>query len=149
MVDRDEAIRQGRPHRVATMVCRDPRGRVLGYRRPEHVSRFPGHHVWLIGGAVEVGESFDKEAISDGSGVRGSVTTASCTPSQCGLIAPRQRNVKTNRTRAWTPCSSTGSRHGRLGEAGCREVIREPLFVPDGLDVLRQPGLGPQSGVTP
>ncbi|MFH9987395.1 NUDIX domain-containing protein [Streptomyces luteogriseus] len=31
-------------------------------RRPEQMSRFPGHHDRLIGGAVEVGESCEEAA---------------------------------------------------------------------------------------
>ena len=50
------------------------------------------------------------QAISAGSGKTSSRTTASCTPSQYGLMAPRQRNLKANRTPARTPNSSPSSR---------------------------------------
>ncbi|MFC9130637.1 NUDIX domain-containing protein [Streptomyces sp. NPDC057099] len=49
-------------HRVATTVCRDSEGRVLVHRRQEGVSRFPGQCNWLIGGAAEVGESYEEAA---------------------------------------------------------------------------------------
>jgi isopentenyldiphosphate isomerase len=62
VVDRDEAIRRGWLHRIATTVCRDPAGRVLVHRRPDHDSRFPGQYNWLVGGAVNVGESYPAAA---------------------------------------------------------------------------------------
>jgi isopentenyldiphosphate isomerase len=57
VVERGEAIRHGWLHRVATSVCRDSDGRILVHRRPNDVSRFPGQYNWLIGGAVDVGET--------------------------------------------------------------------------------------------
>ncbi|MFD3374835.1 MULTISPECIES: NUDIX hydrolase [unclassified Streptomyces] len=62
IVDRGEAIRRGWLHRVATVVCRDTEGRILVHRRPEHATRFPGRYNWLLGGAVEVGESYEEAA---------------------------------------------------------------------------------------
>ncbi|MDQ0991792.1 AraC-like DNA-binding protein [Streptomyces sp. V3I7] len=50
------------------------------------------------------------QAISAGSGVIASPTAASCTPSQYGLITPRHRNLKANRTGARTPSSSVSLR---------------------------------------
>ncbi|MFD1372944.1 NUDIX domain-containing protein [Actinoplanes sichuanensis] len=58
VVGRDEAIRRGWLHRVATTVCRDEQGRFLVYRRAEGLSRFPGLHEVSFGGAVQVGESY-------------------------------------------------------------------------------------------
>lgn len=62
MVDRGEAIRRRWLHRVATTVCREPGGRILVHRRPDHVSRFPGQYNWLVGGAVGVGETYPAAA---------------------------------------------------------------------------------------
>ncbi|MGW2583338.1 NUDIX domain-containing protein [Streptomyces virginiae] len=62
VVDRAEAIRERRLHRVATIVCRDGDGRILVHRRPDHASRFPGQYNWMLGGAVEVGESYEEAA---------------------------------------------------------------------------------------
>ncbi|MEY9989082.1 hypothetical protein ABIE67_001114 [Streptomyces sp. V4I8] len=42
VVSRSEAIRHGWLHRIATIVCRAPSGRLLVHRRPDHASRFPG-----------------------------------------------------------------------------------------------------------
>lgn len=58
VVERGDAIRNRWLHRIATTVCRDADGRVLVHRRPDDVSRFPGRYNWLIGGAVDVGESY-------------------------------------------------------------------------------------------
>ncbi|MFJ8050995.1 NUDIX domain-containing protein [Streptomyces luteogriseus] len=152
VIDRDEAIREGRPHRVATTVCRDPRGRVLVYRRPEHVSRFPGHHDWLIGGAVEVGESYEEAAreLAEELGVRARVRlvfTFFCH----GAISPYWLGVhEAVVTEPLTPDPSEIAWHGWLGEAELREALRTWLFVPDGLDALRRhPDLGPRTAVTP
>lgn len=62
VVERDEAIRRGWLHRVATTVCRDGAGRVLVHRRADGHPRFPGHYDWLVGGAADVGESWEEAA---------------------------------------------------------------------------------------
>lgn len=62
VVARAEAIRQGWLHRVATIVCRDRDGRFLVHRRPDDASRFPGQFNWMLGGAAEVGESYEQAA---------------------------------------------------------------------------------------
>ncbi|MET9105003.1 NUDIX hydrolase [Streptomyces zhihengii] len=65
VVDRGEAIRERWMHRVATIVCRDGDGRILVHRRPDDVSRFPGQFNWMLGGAVEVGESYEEAAVRE------------------------------------------------------------------------------------
>ena len=62
VVSRREAIREGWLHRVAVTVCRDDRGRILVHRRSEQVSRFPGLYEVEVGGAVDVGESYEQAA---------------------------------------------------------------------------------------
>ncbi|MER7468338.1 NUDIX domain-containing protein [Streptomyces sp. NPDC097981] len=62
IVDRGEAIRERWLHRVATTVCRDADGRILVHRRPDDASRFPGQFNWMLGGAVDVGESYEEAA---------------------------------------------------------------------------------------
>lgn len=62
VVERGEAIERGWLHRVATVVCRDARGRVLVHRRARGMSRFPGQYNWLLGGAAAVGESYEEAA---------------------------------------------------------------------------------------
>ncbi|MFJ7587580.1 NUDIX hydrolase [Streptomyces sp. NPDC097617] len=62
VVERGEAIRERWLHRVATIVCRDADGRILVHRRPDNASRFPGQFNWMLGGAVDVGESYEGAA---------------------------------------------------------------------------------------
>lgn len=62
VVTRQEAIREGWLHRVAVTVCRDGRGRILVHRRSEQVSRFPGLYEVEVGGAANVGESYEQAA---------------------------------------------------------------------------------------
>ncbi len=141
VVDRDEAIRNGWLHRVATTVCRDPRGRVLVYRRPEHVSRFPGHYDWLFGGGVGVGESYEEAAareLAEELGVRAPVRfvfkflcRGAISPYWLGVheavvsetVAPDPGEV------AWC---------GWLSEREFQGALRRWVFVPDGVDALRR-----------
>ncbi|MFJ4687866.1 NUDIX hydrolase [Streptomyces sp. NPDC088789] len=62
VVDRAEAIRRRWLHRIATIVCRDPEGRVLVHRRPDDAALLPGGHNWMLGGAVGVSESYEQAA---------------------------------------------------------------------------------------
>lgn len=62
VVGRRQAVREGWLHRVAVTVCRDERGRILVHRRSERLSRFPGLHEVMAGGAVGVGESYEQAA---------------------------------------------------------------------------------------
>ncbi|MFG2307401.1 NUDIX domain-containing protein [Streptomyces sp. NPDC048566] len=62
VVGRREAVRRGWLHRIAVTLCRDDRGRVLVHRRSKHLSRFPGLHEVVVGGAVNVGESYEQAA---------------------------------------------------------------------------------------
>ncbi|MEV7026646.1 NUDIX domain-containing protein [Kitasatospora sp. NPDC093558] len=62
VVGRREAIRHGWLHRIATIVCRDPGGRILVHRRPADDRLFPGGLNWMVGGAVGVGESYEDAA---------------------------------------------------------------------------------------
>lgn len=65
VVDRGEAIRERWLHRVATIVCGDGDGRILVHRRPADVSHFPGQFNWMLGGAVDVGESYEDAATGE------------------------------------------------------------------------------------
>ncbi|MGH4036015.1 NUDIX hydrolase [Actinomycetota bacterium Odt1-20B] len=62
VVDRSEAIRRKWLHRIATIVCRDEDGRFLVHRRPDDSPRFPGQYNWMLGGAANVGESYEEAA---------------------------------------------------------------------------------------
>lgn len=65
VVDRDEAVRENWPHRIATTICRDRDGRILVLRRAETLSRFPGYYDVMVGGAVDVGESYEQAAVRE------------------------------------------------------------------------------------
>jgi 8-oxo-dGTP pyrophosphatase MutT (NUDIX family) len=65
IVERDEAVREKWPHRIAVTICRDREGRILVLRRAETLSRFPGHYDVLVGGAVDVGESYEEAAVRE------------------------------------------------------------------------------------
>ncbi|MZF84086.1 NUDIX domain-containing protein [Streptomyces sp. SID5643] len=152
VVDRDEAIRNGWPHRIATTVCRDPRGRVLVHRRPEHVSRFPGHYDWLIGGAVEVGESYEEAAareLAEELGVRARVRFVFKFLCR-GAISPYWLGVhEAVVSEPLTPDPSAIAWHGWVSEAELGEALRTGLFVPDGVEALRRhPGLSAPSAAT-
>ncbi|MFF7331667.1 NUDIX domain-containing protein [Streptomyces sp. NPDC090306] len=62
VVSRRQAVHEGWLHRVAVTVCRDERGRILVHRRSGQLSRFPGFHEVVAGGAVGVGESYERAA---------------------------------------------------------------------------------------
>ena len=61
-VSRRQAVQEGWLHRVAVTVCRDEQGRILVHQRSEQLSRFPGLYEVMVGGAVNVGESYVQAA---------------------------------------------------------------------------------------
>ncbi|MEU6051169.1 NUDIX domain-containing protein [Streptomyces xanthochromogenes] len=65
VVDRDEAVRENWSHRIATTICRDREGRILVLRRAETMSRFPGYYDVMVGGAVNVGETYEQAAVRE------------------------------------------------------------------------------------
>ncbi|MDW6064591.1 NUDIX domain-containing protein [Streptomyces sp. FXJ1.4098] len=65
IVERDEAVRENWPHRIATTICRDREGRILVLRRAETLSRFPGYYDVMVGGAVDVGEPYEEAAVRE------------------------------------------------------------------------------------
>jgi 8-oxo-dGTP pyrophosphatase MutT (NUDIX family) len=65
IVDRDEAVRENWLHRIAVTICRDRVGRILVLRRAETLSRFPGYYDVMVGGAVDVGESYEDAAVRE------------------------------------------------------------------------------------
>ncbi|MFJ5993665.1 NUDIX hydrolase [Streptomyces sp. NPDC092370] len=153
VVDRDEAIRNGRPHRVATTVCRDPRGRVLVHRRPEHVSRFPGYYDRLVGGGVEVGESYQEAAareLTEELGVRAPVRLLSTFLCR-GEISPYWLGVhEAVVSEPLSPDPSEIAWHGWFGEEELHAALRTWPFVPDGVEALRRyPGLSPPTTAGP
>lgn len=62
VVERGEAIRHRWLHRISTIVCRDSAGRFLVHCRPDDAALFPGQINWMLGGAVDVAESYEDAA---------------------------------------------------------------------------------------
>ncbi|GHE60843.1 NUDIX hydrolase [Streptomyces capitiformicae] len=134
VVDRGEAIRRGWLHRIATVVCRDLGGRVLVHRRPDDASRFPGHLNWMLGGATEVGESYEDAAareLAEELGVR--VRPRFVFKYRCaGAISPYWLGLhEVVVTEPVAPDSSEIAWHDWLTEAELVDVVRDRAFVPD------------------
>ncbi|MFJ3978149.1 NUDIX hydrolase [Streptomyces sp. NPDC090021] len=134
VVDRGEAIRRGWLHRVATIVCRDGEGRILVHRRPDHAARFPGHLNWMLGGAVDVAESYEAAAareLAEELGVLARprfVLKFLC----AGAISPYwlglHEVVVTGPVR---PDPAEIARHDWVTEAELAELVGLQTFVPD------------------
>ncbi len=139
IVDRGEAIRRKWLHRVATTVCRDTEGRILVHRRPENVSRFPGQYNWLIGGAVNAGETYEDAAareLTEELGVRAPVRRA-FTFLCDGVISPYWLGVhEAVIEESVAPDPSEIAWHDWLSESALREVLQQWPFVPDGRDAF-------------
>jgi isopentenyldiphosphate isomerase len=138
-VDRDEAIAHHWLHRVATTVCRDGEGRVLVHRRAADMSRFPGQYNFLIGGAAEVGESYEEAAareLTEELGVVAPVRFAFKYLCR-GVISPYWMGVHDAVVRTdITPDPEEISWHAWVTEDELRELARRPTFVPDSVEAL-------------
>lgn len=131
---RGEAIRRKWLHRVATVVCRDAEGRILVHRRPENVSRFPGQYNWLLGGAVNAGETYEDAAareLEEELGVCAPVRLAFKFLCR-GVISPYWLGVhEAVIAEGVVPDQSEIAWHGWLPEAALREALQQWPFVPD------------------
>jgi 8-oxo-dGTP pyrophosphatase MutT (NUDIX family) len=141
VVDRGEAIRRGWLHRIATVVCRDPGGRVLVHRRPDDASRFPGHRNWMLGGATEVGESYEDAAareLAEELGVR--VRPRFVFKYLCaGAISPYWLGLhEVVVTEPIRPDPSEIAWHDWLTEAELVDLARRPGFVPDAREAFER-----------
>jgi 8-oxo-dGTP pyrophosphatase MutT (NUDIX family) len=141
IVDRGEAIRRGRPHRVATVVCRDPAGRYLVHRRPDDMSRFPGRLTWLLGGATEVGESYEEAAareLWEELGVRARprfVLKFLC----AGAISPYWLGLhEVVVTGPLRPDPAEIASYRWVGEAELAGLAGDPVFVPDAREAFHR-----------
>lgn len=137
IVDRTEAIQRGWLHRIATTVCHDPAGRVLVHQRPAGASRFPGPYNMLLGGAVNVGESYGAAAVRElakETGVHASVRFR--VKYLChGAISPYWLVVhEAVITAAIHPDPAEIARHRWMTETELRNAVQHWPFVPDGLD---------------
>ncbi|MFJ4202190.1 NUDIX domain-containing protein [Streptomyces sviceus] len=146
VVERGEAIEKGWLHRIATTVCRDPGGRILVHRRPEGDSRFPGQYNWLVGGAAEVGESYEEAAareLAEELGVFGAprlvfkfLCRGEISPYWLGVheVVVTEALVPDPAEIAW--CGWFGE--GELLEAVGRGAAGLGVFVADGVEALRR-----------
>ncbi|MQY16223.1 Nudix hydrolase [Streptomyces sp. RB5] len=148
IVERAEAIRNRWLHRVATTICRRPDGRVLIHRRPPTVSRFPGQYNWLVGGAVNVGESYETAAareLAEELGVTASprlVLKFLCP----GAISPYWLGLhEAVITDEPTMDPAEIAWHTWLTPPEFEQAVRRHPFVADGLDAWRRyRGLSPE-----
>ncbi|MFF7167022.1 NUDIX hydrolase [Streptomyces sp. NPDC008086] len=141
VVSRSEAIRQGWPHRIATVVCRDPAGRTLVHRRPDHAARFPGGFNWLLGGAVEVGESYEEAAareLAEELGVR--VFPRFVLKFPCaGAISPYWLGLhEVVVTGPVEPDPEEIAWHDWLTDLELAELVRHEAFVPDAREAFHR-----------
>ncbi|MQS15645.1 NUDIX domain-containing protein [Streptomyces kaniharaensis] len=143
VVEREDAIRNRWPHRVATTICRDEAGRFLVYRRPDGASRFPGHHEVMFGGAVEVGESYEAAAVRELTEELGvTVPVRPCLTFLCaGAISPYWLGVH----EAVFPAEAVAgisadpaevAWYAWLTPAELAEAFRRWPFVPDGREAF-------------
>ncbi|MDT9697087.1 NUDIX domain-containing protein [Streptomyces sp. P17] len=141
VVDRGEAIKNRWLHRVATTVCRDTGGRILVHRRQEDISRFPGQYNWLIGGAAEIGESYEEAAVrelTEELGVQASVRFAFKFLCR-GAISPYWLGVhEAVVTEEIAPDPSEIAWHGWVTESELQDALQRWTFVPDGVDALKR-----------
>jgi 8-oxo-dGTP pyrophosphatase MutT (NUDIX family) len=141
VVERDEAIRHGWLHRIATTVCRDQHRLVLVYRRAEGLSRFPGKYDVMFGGAVSVEESYAVAAareLYEELGVDAPVRLV-CKFLCHGVISPYWLGVhEAVVSGEIAPDPQEIAWHGWLAEAELRDAVQRWHFVPDGQEAFKQ-----------
>ncbi|WP_416071473.1 NUDIX hydrolase [Streptomyces sp. ME02-8801-2C] len=134
VVSRRQAVRERWLHRVAVTVCRDGLGRVLVHRRAEHLSRFPGFHEVLVGGAVNVGESYEQAAareLTEELGIRVQPRLLFTFVNRAGL-SPHWLGVhEAVMPDAVVPDPDEVAWHGWLTEPELRSALLEWRFTPD------------------
>lgn len=138
-VDRGEAIAHHWLHRVATTVCRDGEGRVLVHRRAADMSRFPGQYNFLVGGAAEVGESYEEAAARELTEELGVVVPVRFAFKYLcrGEISPYWMGVHEAVVRTdITPDPAEIAWHAWVTEDELREMARRPTFVADSVETL-------------
>jgi len=141
VVERDEAVRRNWPHRIATTICRDRQGRILVLRRAEAMSHFPGYYDVMVGGTVNVGESYEEAAareLSEELCVRAPVRFMFkflCQKRISPVWFGVHEAVATGRL---TSDPGEIAWHGWLAVAEVREVVDQWLFVPGGREALRR-----------
>lgn len=134
VVSRRQAIREGWLHRVAVTVCRDGRGRILVHRRSKQLSRFPGLYEVVVGGAVNVGESYEQAAareLAEELGIRVPARLLFTFINRSGL-SPHWLGVhEAVMPDAVVPDPDEVAWHGWLTEPELRSALLEWRFTPD------------------
>ncbi|MEV1005333.1 NUDIX domain-containing protein [Nonomuraea sp. NPDC050202] len=141
VVDRAEAERRRWMHRIATTICRDPMRRILVLRRAEQHTRFPGHYDVMVGGAVDVGESYEDAAARELSEELGAdVLVRFMFKFLCrDGVSPVWFGVhEAVITEPLVPDPSEIAWHAWLTELELREVVDRWPFVPGGREALRR-----------
>ncbi|MGW2895108.1 NUDIX hydrolase [Streptomyces sp. NPDC001212] len=141
VVDRGEAIRRRWLHRIATVVCRDSQGRILVHRRPDDVARFPGRLNWMLGGAVDVAESYEDAAareLAEELGVHARPRFAFkflCD----GAISPYWLGLhEVVVTEPVQPDPAEVAWHDWLTEPELADLVRHEAFVPDAREAFER-----------
>jgi 8-oxo-dGTP pyrophosphatase MutT (NUDIX family) len=147
VVERDEAVRRGWPHRIAATICRDGNGagRILLLRRAGTMPRYPGYYDVLVGGAVGVGESYGAAAareLTEELGVDARqplrpLFTFLCTEG-IGPVWFGVHEAVVPQTLTLDPDPDEIAWHGWVTEAEAREAATQQLFVPAGRRALLQ-----------
>ncbi len=141
VVDRAEAERRRWMHRIATTICRDPTRRILVLRRAEQLTRFPGHYDVMVGGAVDVGESYEDAAARELSEELGAgVPVRFMFKFLCrDGVSPVWFGVhEAVITEPLVPDPSEIAWHAWLTELELREVVDRWPFVPGGREAVRR-----------
>ncbi|WP_442813601.1 NUDIX domain-containing protein [Streptomyces sp. NBC_01754] len=134
VVSRRQAIRESWLHRVAVTVCRDEHGLILVHRRSEQLSRFPGLYEVVVGGAVNVNESYEQAAareLVEEPGIRVLPRLLFTFLNRSGL-SPHWLGVhKALVPEAVVPDPDEVAWHGWLTEPELRSALLEWRFTPD------------------
>jgi 8-oxo-dGTP pyrophosphatase MutT (NUDIX family) len=141
VVDRAEAERRRWMHRIATTICRDPMRRILVLRRAEQHIRFPGHYDVMVGGGVEVGESYEDAAARElseelGAGVPVRFMFKFLWREGVGPVWFGVHEAVL--TEPLVPDASEIGWHAWLTEPELREVVDRWPFVPAGREAVRR-----------
>lgn len=134
VVSRRQAIQEGWLHRIAVTVCRDERGRILVHRRSEQISRFPGLYEVEVGGAANVGESYEQAAareLAEELGIRALPRLLFTFLNRSGL-SPHWLGVhEAVVPDAVVPDPDEGAWYGWLTEPELRSALLKWRFTPD------------------
>ncbi|MEU9139898.1 NUDIX domain-containing protein [Streptomyces sp. NPDC048404] len=139
VVRRRDAVREGWPHRVGVVVCRDRQGLFLVHRRAEQLSRFPGHYELGVGGAAGVAESYEQAAareLSEELGVRATVCLRFKFLNRGGLSPHWLGVCDAVLPEIGAPDPGEVAWHGWLTESELRRALQQWTFTPDSQEIF-------------